>query len=86
MLVQSILCCYIVTFVASTAAVDCGELDSPANGMVTTAPSTVYQSVATYECEEGYNLVGDMTRECQASGEWSNSAPQCESKFSCSII
>lgn len=54
--------------------------------MVTTAPSTVYQSVATYECEEGYNLVGDMTRECQASGEWSNSAPQCESKFSCSII
>lgn len=51
--------------------------------MVTTVPGTVYQSVARYECDEGYNLVGDMTQECQASGEWSNSPPQCESKFSC---
>ena len=34
-------------------------------------------SVATYTCNDGYVLVGDSTRTCQATGTWSGEDPQC---------
>ena len=56
--------------------VDCGSLTDPANGAVSLT-NTTYNSVATYSCNNGYNLVGDTTRTCQASGSWSETAPTC---------
>ncbi|XP_063043810.1 sushi, von Willebrand factor type A, EGF and pentraxin domain-containing protein 1-like isoform X1 [Engraulis encrasicolus] len=29
-------------------------------------------------CNEGYNMVGDSTRSCQANGEWTGTEPVCE--------
>ena len=43
-------------------------------------------SNAAYSCEEGYTLVGDDTRKCQRNGQWTGSAPICESKFIITII
>jgi len=56
--------------------VDCGGLTDPLNGQVA-LNSTTFQSVAAYECDSGFNLEGDMERTCQASGEWSGTAPTC---------
>ena len=55
-------------------AVDCGSLTDPGNGSVTLTVGTT----ATYSCNTGYNLVGDSTRTCQATGKWSGSAPTCQ--------
>ena len=58
--------------------VDCGSLTAPANGSVTHTSGTTFGQTATYTCNTGYNLVGDSTRTCQATGEWSGSAPTCQ--------
>ena len=56
---------------------NCGTLPNPANGQVNTTGTTFGQT-ATYSCNTGYNLVGDSTRTCQATGVWSGSAPTCQ--------
>ena len=61
--------------------VDCGTLTSPANGHVSHTAGTTFGQTATYSCNTGYNLVGDSTRTCQATGVWSGSAPTCEGMF-----
>ena len=58
--------------------VDCGNLTAPANGSVTHTAGTTFGQKATYSCNTGYNLVGDSTHTCQASGNWSGSAPTCQ--------
>ena len=57
---------------------DCGNLTDPANGQVAHTSGTTFEYTATYSCNTGYNLVGDSTRTCQATGEWSGSAPTCQ--------
>ena len=56
---------------------DCGSLTDPANGQVDHTAGTTLGQTATYSCNTGYNLVGDSTRTCQATGEWSGSEPTC---------
>ena len=58
--------------------VDCGNLTDPANGQVDLTSGTTFGQTATYSCNTGYNLVGDSTRTCQATGVWSGSAPTCQ--------
>ena len=57
---------------------DCGSLTDPANGQVNHTAGTTFKQIATYSCNIGYNLVGDSTRTCQATGNWSGSSPTCE--------
>ncbi len=59
------------------AAVDCGKLDDPDYGEVDFS-STKFKSKATYSCDDGFFLVGDETRVCQANGKWSGEAPICK--------
>ena len=59
-------------------AVDCGNLTDPGNGSVNHTAGTGLGQTATYSCNTGYNLVGDSTRTCQATGNWSGSAPTCQ--------
>ena len=61
----------------SLTAVDCGNLTDLANGQVNHTCGTTNGQTATYSCNTGYNLVGDSTRTCQATGNWSGSAPTC---------
>ena len=59
--------------------VNCGELGDPTNGAVNTSSGTTYLQTATYSCDAGYRLIGDVTRTCQlANGMWSSSEPACE--------
>ena len=61
----------------SLTVVDCGNLTYPVNGSVTHTSGTTFEQTATYTCNTGYNLVGDSTRTCHATGNWSGSAPTC---------
>ena len=61
------------------AAVDCGSLPNPGNGMVL-ALLTTFNQVATYSCNEGYNIIGSMTRTCEADREWRPAEPTCDRK------
>ena len=53
----------------------------PENGAVDVS-TTTYQSTARYSCEVGYQLSGDATVTCLASGQWSDAPPQCDSELS----
>ena len=65
---------------------DCGNLTDPVNGQVSHTAGTTFGQTATYSCNTGYNLVGDSTRTCQASGNWSGSAPTCQGMFLFQIV
>uniref|UniRef100_A0A1X7VM60 Sushi domain-containing protein n=1 Tax=Amphimedon queenslandica TaxID=400682 RepID=A0A1X7VM60_AMPQE len=60
------------------APVDCGDLDNPENGWVHISPNTLLGGQALYRCKLGYELSSDVVRTCQASGQWSGSAPTCD--------
>ena len=59
--------------------VKCPKLERPENGAAVVYTNLrKWPSLATYECESGYTLSGGFSkRECQPSGEWQGSAPQC---------
>ena len=59
---------------------DCLNLTAPRNGQLSLT-TTTFGSVATYNCEEGYILMGFSMRECLANGSWSLMEPVCESKL-----
>ena len=67
-------------FAISCAVVDCGGLPDPENGTATAADTT-FNSTATFSCNDGYNLVGEETRRCLASGNWSANEPSCKCCF-----
>ena len=66
--------------------VDCDVLDTIENGYIEYSEGTVYQSVATYNCHNGYNLAmtGDEMRTCGSDGMWNGTAPTCNSEL-CSL-
>ena len=59
--------------------VDCGRIGGPENGEITLS-GTTFGSEAAYECDIGFELVGEATRTCEATGEWSGEEPVCERK------
>ena len=63
--------------------VDCRALTDPVNGQVSHTGGTTSGQTATYTCNTGYNLVGDSTHICQATGVWSGSEPTCQRMLSC---
>ena len=59
-----------------SSAIDCGDLDDPSNGQVTLTGTTL-GSMATYECDSGFTLVGNQVRTCEDDGNWSGMDPGC---------
>ena len=67
----------------SCIRVTCSKPMSIPNGFYqeeNTIPTPIYEYKATvlYQCEKGYNMVGDAGLECLASGSWNISAPSCQ--------
>lgn len=63
----------------------CDPLENPTNGEVDLSGST-YQSTADYSCIVGYQLSGVALVTCEASGEWSDPPPQCDSESSLKFL
>ncbi|XP_074078072.1 E-selectin-like isoform X2 [Macrotis lagotis] len=63
-------------------AVKCDAPHQLPNGSVTCAhaPSGdfTYQSVCSFSCEEGFELLGSPQLECTAHGQWAQPMPTCE--------
>ena len=80
MYVNHILLC---TYIRKYAGVDCDVLDSIENGYVVYTDGTLYQSEATYNCHNGYQLSMSayQMRTCQSNGMWNGTAPSCNSEF-----
>ena len=73
---------YTVTLYNTAGILDlvCPDLDDPPYGSVNVTDNT-NGSTAHYECDEGFELVGDAYRECQDNGYWSGDIPMCESMY-----
>ena len=62
------------------AVVDCGVLPAPRNGQVEMSGTSVADK-ASYSCNSGFMLMGSRMRSCLDNGQWSETAPTCESKL-----
>ena len=63
------------------AAVDCGDLEDPDNGVVEFDATTLGEE-AVYSCDVGHTLRGgESTRVCTADAVWSGVAPNCTSEW-----
>ncbi|XP_076145380.1 sushi, von Willebrand factor type A, EGF and pentraxin domain-containing protein 1 isoform X2 [Alosa pseudoharengus] len=58
------------------AQVNCGD-PPPLQGAVITGDNFTLGGQVHYVCKEGYTLLGEKTRECLSSGQWSPSSSQC---------
>lgn len=58
--------------------IECPKLPAPQYGSVSISGLRV-GSTATYECNDGFTLVGATTRRCLSTGHWSGGAPSCQS-------
>ncbi|XP_019626709.1 PREDICTED: sushi, von Willebrand factor type A, EGF and pentraxin domain-containing protein 1-like [Branchiostoma belcheri] len=56
----------------------CPTLAAPANGGLSPTGTTAYQTVVTFTCNLGYQLVGDSSTTCQAGLTWSSAIPTCQ--------
>ena len=43
----------------------------------TSAPTYGMDSIMEFRCNKGYELIGDVSLVCLASGDWSNDTPHC---------
>jgi len=71
----------IILFASLCTVILCHISRELENGKVT-ALSNRYKSVAYYECDEGYSLLGPSTRKCLITGDWSGYTPICVSNSS----
>ncbi|XP_051780802.1 zona pellucida sperm-binding protein 3 receptor-like isoform X2 [Erpetoichthys calabaricus] len=65
--------------------IDCGPVGELMNGYFEIPVGTTFGNVVHAVCNEGYNLIGSVTRECQANGKWSDAEPYCE-EIHCPLV
>ncbi len=78
---------YICVVILRTGT-ECDELKPPAYGDVKLSGLTIGWH-ATYACDDGFELLGNEFRTCEADGEWSGTDPNCQGIieiFMCAII
>lgn len=57
-------------------AVDCGPLEAPLNG-TRVGEKTTYLTKITFHCDDGFDMIGSISRICQANKQWSGNEPFC---------
>ena len=67
-------------FIFHSTVVNCSTLADPDNGQVNQTTGTTFGQAATYSCDAGYDLEGNSTRMCQATGMWSGNETTCQSE------
>ncbi|CAF4918395.1 unnamed protein product [Pieris macdunnoughi] len=56
----------------------CGHPAVPPNARVSLSNSDIVPgTLATYECDEGYELFGGHQKECTVRGDWKGDSPFC---------
>ena len=57
--------------------ITCEVLDPPANGEIIFTNGMLFESLAIFECDTGFSLIGTDRIECQENDEWSGQPPEC---------
>ena len=68
---------HVIDYIYQPTAIDCGELDGPADGRVDTSQGSLLGAEAIYTCGPSFRLVGTSSRVCQEDETWSGEAPTC---------
>ena len=55
----------------------CGGLSNPTDGSVVTSNGNFVGSIASFTCDEGFEITGLSQLVCLGNGSWSESAPTC---------
>ncbi|WAR22474.1 SVEP1-like protein, partial [Mya arenaria] len=55
----------------------CPEIETLINGFIDEPWSRTFGSTVTFQCSVGFLLVGEMSINCESSGEWSTDFPTC---------
>ena len=71
----------------SLTVVNCGDPGILIDGQRTFF-GTTYRRVANFFCNDGFNMIGDGLRRCEANGEWTGSVPDCKGRlcFYCNTV
>lgn len=81
-----IILLHVTKYFLSHLVITCGSLTVISNGRLTYTPDTTvpfdYGTNATFSCDSGYFLEGDVVRTCigdgsDANGNWNGMTPQC---------
>lgn len=67
------------------SVIRCGFVGTITNGKVFLNNSS-FGGVASFECDEGFNLIGVSLRTCGLDGKWTDSSPECSSKLYCTKL
>ena len=82
---HTVIMIHINIFGLNPTVIECESLSNPANGMVTVTGLTP-GSIATYTCNNAYQLLGNDTRTCDSNGLWTNMEPTCVRKYLIIIV
>ena len=74
-----------LSYTISQPVIVCQPLSPVENGDVVFSEGNNWQSVASYSCNTGYQLIGNEQRTCQLSGVWNGTEPMCMRKQSKNI-
>ena len=67
----------------------CEDLETPSNGSINCSSNNQplqYQDICIFQCNNGYEVLGSVVRQCEASGEWNGSRTQCNILHYCPNI
>ncbi|XP_077981970.1 sushi, von Willebrand factor type A, EGF and pentraxin domain-containing protein 1-like [Glandiceps talaboti] len=56
--------------------ISCGNPHQIVHGFIASSGSSYKQKIL-YQCDAGYQLIGDAEQECLANGHWSGTPPEC---------
>lgn len=57
---------------------ECEPLDTPSNGSLKYSNGMTYRSVATFSCDSGFLLDGNLERTCLEDNSWNGTNPTCK--------
>jgi len=58
--------------------IECPVIPIPSNSVMTCTDAFRFESVCTFECVRGYELIGSVSTTCQANKTYDNSSPFCK--------
>ena len=70
----------IIHFVCGYLA-GCEGLTPPGYGRIVSTTGNNIDDTTTFECDEGFTLIGSATRRCLSNGQWSGVPTQCAGKL-----
>ena len=71
---------FFIVFSFVFLGVNCGDLQRPNNGS-RLGETTTFQSTIRFECDAGFEVIGQAIAVCQVNGNWSSITPTCEGFF-----